>query len=269
MTEQVLSDVLAPFESKALRGDYRAYFETKRENFRASINNLPLLWDCFQLLDEIWIRELADTQQIKDPNLALPAALFRDAHARLRIAMELAFYCCVHEAFNSLRLGIEGVYHACKILNNPEQIEQRARVWVESANRTRNAEKAFNVLFEQNKRQSFDECGISSLYRFWNDFSRYSHSNMDSFSIRLESVQSATGVTWNVHYFEGRPPNIAGTIFWLLLGSVEMEKALFERFKARLSLDPFLVDLRKRFDDTKEEARRDIIRRFNWKPPIS
>ena len=57
MTEQVLSDVLAPLESKALRGDYRVYFETKRENFRASINNLPLLWDCFQLLDEIWIRD--------------------------------------------------------------------------------------------------------------------------------------------------------------------------------------------------------------------
>ncbi len=269
MAERISSDVLATFESKALRGDYRVYFERKRENFRASINNLPLLRDCFQLLDEIWVRELMDTQQIKDPNLALPAALFRDAHARLRIAMELAFSCCMHEALNSLRLGIEGVYHACKILNNPKETEQRARVWIETANRTREAEKAFAELFEKNKRQSFEECGINGLYRYWADFSRYSHSNMDSFSIRLESVQSPTGITWNVHYFETRPPNIAGTLFWLLLASVEMEKALFERFKTRLSLDPFLADLRTRFEEAKEKARRDIIQRFNWKPPTS
>ncbi len=84
MTDRFSSDLLVPFESNALRGDYRSYFKTKRENFRASINNLPLLWECFQLFDEIWIRELSDTQQIKDPNLALPAALFRDAHARWR-----------------------------------------------------------------------------------------------------------------------------------------------------------------------------------------
>jgi|SRR5208282_358639 len=267
MTEQNSRDLLAPFESNALRGDYRNYFTAKRENFRASINNLPLLWEGFALLDEIWIRELTDTQQIKDPNLALPAALFRDAHARFRIAMELAFSCCMHEAFNSLRLGIEGIYHACKILNGREQTEQLARTWIESANGTRQAKTAFAKAFEQDKRKSFDECGITGLYRFWADFSRYSHSNMDSFSIRLESVQTPTGVTWNVHYFEGRPARIAGTLFWLLLASGEMERALFGCFQTRLDLDPFLVDLRRRFEEAKKEARVDIIRRFKWKPP--
>jgi hypothetical protein len=269
MSDGTSSDPLAPFERDTLSGDYKIYFTTKRENFRASVYNLPLLWQSFQHLDEIWIRELVDTQQIKDPNVALPAALFRDAHARFRIAMELAFSCCMHEAFNSLRLGIEGVYHACKILSDPKQTEQRARVWIATAERTPEAKKAFAAAFEHNKMRSFAECGLSVLHRYWQDFSRYSHSSMDSFSIRLESVKTATGITWNVHYFEGRPPNIAGTLFWLLLASAEMEKAFFDRFRARLDLDPSLADLRRCFEATKEAARQDIIRRFNWKPPNS
>lgn len=269
MSDGTSSDLLAPFERDALRGDYKVYFTTKRENFRASVYNLPLLWQSFQRLDEIWIRELIDTQQLKDPNVVLPAALFRDAHARFRIAMELAFSCCMHEAFNSLRLGIEGVYHACKILSDPKQTEQRARVWIATAERTHEAQKAFAKVFEHDKRRSFAECGLTGLHRYWEDFSRYSHSSMDSFSMRLESVKTATGVTWNVHYFERRPPAIAGTLFWLLLASAEMEKAIFDHFRSRLGLDPFLADQRRRFEQTKEAARGDIIRRFNWKPPSS
>jgi hypothetical protein len=175
--------LLLAFERENLQGDFRTYFSDKRANFHTTIRNFPQLWECFSLLDDIWCREFADTERPADLSQIVPAMLFRDAHARFRVCMELAFSCCLNEAFNALRFGIEAVYHACKLLKNPDP--EAARVWLESALDDGAARKAFKQTFDDDKRASFEECGLGKLHEYWARFSNLSHSNMKAMSVRL------------------------------------------------------------------------------------
>ncbi len=105
-------ELLLPFEKQRLSGDYRHYYAIKRHNFRATIDGFSDLWQCFQLLDEIWTREFNDLERQHEPKQMLPLLLFAGAHAQFRIAYELAFCCCIGEAWNMLRSAIESVAHA-------------------------------------------------------------------------------------------------------------------------------------------------------------
>src|SRR5208282_3955450 len=97
MANNNASDLLLEFEKKKVQGDFRNYFSIKRENFHTTVRNFPLLWDGFSFLDEIWVREFQDTEHLASESQVVPAMLFRDAHARFRIGMELAFSCCLNE----------------------------------------------------------------------------------------------------------------------------------------------------------------------------
>lgn len=106
-------DLLLPFEKRCLHGDYREFFKTKRNNYFATIQAFPGVWRCFELLDDIWMREFDDLQKLRNVKGMLPAILFMNAHAQFRVAWELGFSCCIGEAWNVLRSGIESVAHAC------------------------------------------------------------------------------------------------------------------------------------------------------------
>ncbi len=46
-----------------------------------------------------------------------------------------------------------------------------------------------------------------------------------------------------------------------------MERTLFNDYEDRLKLDPRLMQMRQEFETFKEQLRRDIIRKYNVKPP--
>jgi hypothetical protein len=254
--------LLLAFERETLQGDFRTYFSDKRENFHTTIRNFPQLWECFSLLDDIWCREFADTERLADQIQIVPAMLFRDAHARFRVSMELAFSCCLNEALNALRFGIEAVYHACKLLKNPDL--ETARVWLESGLDDDAARKAFRQTFDDDKRASFEECGLGNLYEYWAHFSNLSHSNMKAMSVRLISPDKNR---LEVHYFVRDAKVISGSIFWILRAACEMEQALYTKFESRLRFDNFLEQKRARLSEKRGLVRRDLIKRFNWTPP--
>lgn len=253
---------LLAFEREKLQGDFRTYFSDKRENFHTTIRNFPQLWECFSLLDDIWCREFADTEHLADQSQIVPAMLFRDAHARFRISMELAFSCCLNEAFNALRFGIEAVYHACWLLKNPDL--EAHRVWLESGLDDDAKRRAFRQTFDEGKQNSFEECGLGKLHEYWSRFSNLSHSNMKAMSVRLVSPDKNR---LEVHYFARDGKIISGSIFWILLAASEMEQAFFTGFESRLRFDDVLEQRRARLAEKREMVRRELIERFNWAPP--
>lgn len=254
--------LLLAFERKNLQGDFRTYFSAKRENFHTTIRNFPQLWECFSLLDDIWCREFADTERPADLIQIVPAMLFRDAHARFRISMELAFSCCLNEAFNALRFGIEAVYHACWLLKNPDP--EVARVWLKSALDDSAAQRDFRQTFDEGKKTSFEECGLGKLHEYWSRFSNLSHSNMKAMAVRLVSPDKNS---LEVHYFARDGKIISAALFWILLAASEMEQAFFTRFESRLRFDDVLEQRRARLAEKREMVRRELIERFNWAPP--
>lgn len=66
------NQVLAAAEDSNLRGPYRDYFITKRNNYLNVIRDLPELWDCFLKLDEIWARDLDNMRMVTEKE-RLPA----------------------------------------------------------------------------------------------------------------------------------------------------------------------------------------------------
>jgi len=115
-TEPQESDLLLPFEGRVFPSEYKEYFKAKRQNFFATIQAFDKLWECFMLLDKIWMREMEDLGRLRDPMQMFPMILFTNAHAKFRIALELGFSCCLGEAWDTVRGAIESVAHAHKLI---------------------------------------------------------------------------------------------------------------------------------------------------------
>ncbi|HEU5234881.1 MAG TPA: hypothetical protein VFU50_18635 [Terriglobales bacterium] len=78
--------------------DYKEYYKSKRHHLLASINAFRELWGMFMALDKILHREFDDLSTVRDPKTVLPFTFFINAHAKMRIALELAFQGCLQEA---------------------------------------------------------------------------------------------------------------------------------------------------------------------------
>src|SRR5712692_11404440 len=113
-----IDDLLVPFEQQVLPAEYKGYYRTKRNNFFASIQKLPELWHYYMMLDQIWFREI-DILKPSEPNKAFPIVVYINAHAKIRIATELAFTGCLPEARSILRDAVEFVAHAHHMLKDP------------------------------------------------------------------------------------------------------------------------------------------------------
>jgi len=112
------NDLPVPFEQQVLPREYQQYYRTKRNNFFASIQKFPELWDYYMMLDQIWFREI-DVLKPSDPNKAFPIIVYIKAHAKVRIAIELAFTGCLPEARSIMRDAVEFVAHAHHMLKDP------------------------------------------------------------------------------------------------------------------------------------------------------
>src|SRR5437763_270592 len=100
--------------------DYREYYATKRNNFFASIQGFGEMWDYYMRLDAVWMREFADLKTAREASRMFPLLLYFNAHAKVRVAMELAFSGCTAEARSVLRDAVEFVAHAHTMLNDPK-----------------------------------------------------------------------------------------------------------------------------------------------------
>jgi hypothetical protein len=70
-----------------------------------------------------------------------------------------------------------------------------------------------------------------------------------------------------MHFFETDPRRIGPFLVSILTACRLIEDALFSCFRARLDLDPQLVEMRTQFEQRKARATTDLIQRFNIPRP--
>jgi hypothetical protein len=114
---------LFPLEDECFHIEYQKYYRGKRQNFFLTLTAFRPLWNCLQLLNDIWMREFSDLEHLNDQTHLLPKTIFSSAHAKYLTAIELGFSCCIGDAYSILRDAIEAVAHAHKLLKEPSTAE--------------------------------------------------------------------------------------------------------------------------------------------------
>lgn len=255
------SDLLVPFEIQHIPKNYKDYYIVKRNNFFSSIQGFPEMWQYYTMLDEIWLREFSD---LKPPGRAaqlIPLMLYTNAHAKMRISIELALSGCMSEARSIMRDAIEFVAHAHAMIIDPEL----QNVWISKADER----EAFAKAFEHNKKQGLFK-GLDELHRTWGQLSETgSHANLNSICDRFVITNSGDNVqSWQLNY-SGLDQRVwAISLFSLLLTCFTMENTFFNDYGTRLGLDHVLVDMRKAFDIHKERTREYLKVRYNVELPV-
>lgn len=213
------SDLLLPFESQNIPQQYREYYRTKRNNLFASIQGFPELWKYYILLDEIWLREFDDLKPARDPNRMFPLLLFFNAHAKIRVSVELGFSGCLAEARSILRDAIEFVAHAHAMVQDPEL----QKTWL-NKNDGEAAQKAFEAAFERHKKQGVFK-GLDELHRTWGQLSEMgSHANLNAICDRFAQVSSKEGVEFRLVYTGVEPRMWAMSLFSMLLACFTIDR---------------------------------------------
>src|SRR5437016_6234288 len=100
------NDLLLRFEQFSFSKEYLQYYKIRRNNLFASSQNFQPMWKYFMLLDEIWLREIQDPYTSKSPERMFPILLFINAHAKMRLSIELAFSGCMAESRSLMRDAI-------------------------------------------------------------------------------------------------------------------------------------------------------------------
>jgi hypothetical protein len=256
------SDLLVPFEIQNIPERYREYYKAKRNNFFASIQNSRELWQYYVMLDEIWLREFDDLKPARDPNRMFPLLLYFNAHAKIRISIELGFSACLAEARSILRDAIEFVAHAHAMLQDAEL----QKTWL-NKNEGKAALEAFKNAFEYYKGDRAFK-GLDELHRTWKQLSESgSHANLNAIFDRFVQATSKEGGEFRLNYTGAEPRMWVMSLFSMLLACFTMERTLFSDYENLLKLDPELVRMRAEFERYKEQLRRVLIVRYQVKPP--
>ncbi|MHB8656088.1 MAG: hypothetical protein ACYDA9_19695 [Terriglobia bacterium] len=252
--------LLLPVEKDCLRGTYREFYKTKRNNFIAMVSHFPSLWQNFQLLDEIWSRGNQDLTKLGEPKQVFPSLLYQQAHLKFRIAMELGFSLLLPEAWAVLRVGIESSAHAHKIHRDPKA----AHIW--SARDEGKTERAvFNKMFTENKKESLfpSLAGLRKLYSYWKDYSDWgSHCSVVDMGIRVSQVDSPEDDTFRFDCFETNEFRAIWYVYCLLDAGRLMEAVFSDIFRDRLQLDYHLIQQRASFEKRHGDMKGEIKARY-------
>jgi hypothetical protein len=249
---------LFPIEKDCFRRDFREYFEGKRQNFFLTLTTFRPLWDAFQLLNSIWMRELSDLEHLREQTHLLPKLIFSAAHARFLTAIELGFSCCIGDAYSILRDGIEAVAHAHKILKEPSTA---GVAWSEK-HQGKAQKTAYNKIFEEAKKDNLfpDEFGLRELHTYYAQFCELAtHTSVTSIGKSFQDMSTAGSLRWGFHYFETNPQRLAGFLNALLQVSSHMEEVLFGCFRTRLDLDSELIRMRADFLRIRQQQTRYLM----------
>jgi hypothetical protein len=256
------TDLLVKFEIDNIPAEYREYYAIKRSNFFASIQGFREMWDCYIGLDKIWLREFADLRTATDPSKMFPLLLYFNAHAKMRVSIELAFSGSMAEARSILRDAIEFVAHAHTMLNDPVL----QRTWLEK-NDGKAALEAFKDAFERHKKTGIFD-GLQELHETWGQLSETgSHANLNAMADRFVQVTSDDHIEFRLNYTGLEPRLWAMMLFSMLLYCFTMEQTLFNDYDSRLKLDGELRRMRDEFDAYKEQLRELLKIRLNIDPP--
>jgi hypothetical protein len=253
------TDLLVPFEIQNLPADYREYYKIKRNNFFASIQGFPEMWRYYILLDAIWLREFDVLKPARDPERMFPLLLYFNAHAKIRVSIELALSGCLAEARSILRDAVEFVAHAHKMLSDPEL----QKVWLSK----NEEEQAFKDAFERHKKEGLFK-GLDELYESWGQLSEMgSHAAMNAICDRFEQVESADHIEFRLKYCGVELRMWGMSLFSMLLTCFTMEQTMFRDYQSRLELDDRLIRMHSEFDRYKEQLRKTLIARYNVPRP--
>jgi hypothetical protein len=256
---------LFPIEKDCFHSDFQEYFKGKRQNFFLTLTAFRQLWDCLQLLNDIWMRELSDLENLREQMQLLPKIIFSSAHARFLTAIELGYSCCIGDAYSVLRDGIESVAHAHRIFKDPAS----AAAW--SAKHQGEAElKAHDKIFKWDKRKNLfpdNVPGLSQLQTYYAHFCELAtHPSVTSVGKNFKDLSTAGTLRWGYAYFETDPQRLAGFLNALLQVSAHMEEVFYGCFEARLNLDPELGRMRGQFLRTRQQQTHYLMGIYNENP---
>jgi hypothetical protein len=221
------------------------------------------MWEYYLRLDAIWMREIEDLKTIRDASRMFPLILYFNAHAKVRVAIELAFSGCMAEARSILRDAIEFVAHAHAMVNDPEL----QKTWL-SKNDDAAALKEFKKAFEEHKKQGLFK-GLDELHKTWGELSEIgSHANINAVVDRFVEVRSDNHIEFRLTY-TGLEDSRMWTLglFSMLLACATMEQTFFNDHESRLKLDNELMRMRGEFDKYKEHLRQILIAGYKVPPP--
>jgi hypothetical protein len=256
------ADVLVPFEIANFPAEYLQYYGTKRHNLFAIIQKHPEMWHYFTLLDEILFREIDDLQVSSDLDKHLPRAFYINAHAKIRIAMELAFQGCMQECRSVLRDSVEWTAYAHYMMTDPDL----QKIWWEQD------DPAGKALFHEkfvHKKKFTVFAGQDDLHEKFGQLSEGgSHPTPQSMYSRIIYTDTPTERGMQV-YYSGVPDETAWAIelFSRLLTCFVIEQTFFNDFKVRLELDPTLMRMRQEFEIHKEKLRLFLIKKYKIEDP--
>lgn len=256
------TDLLVKFEIDNIPSEYREYYAIKRNNLFASIQGFNEMWNYYIQLDRIWMREFSDLKAATDAGQMFPLLLYFNAHAKMRVSMELAFSGCMAEARSILRDSIEFVAHAHTMLNDPDL----QKTWL-SKNDGKAALEAFKDAFERQKKVGVFN-GLDELHKSWGELSETgSHANLNAMADRFVQVTSDEHIEFRLNYTGLEPKLWALYLFSMSLTCFTMEQTLFNDYDSRLKLDDELRRMRDDFEICKEQLRKKLKVRYGLEPP--
>jgi hypothetical protein len=261
--EPAETDVLLLFEIANFPTEYRGYYATKRHNMFAMIQKHRAMWNFFHMIDQITFREIDDLQVSTELNTHLPRVFLMNAHAKMRIAMELAFQGCMQECRSILRDAVEWTAFGHYMTTDPSL----QTIWWEQDEPAGKA--AYKAKFVDNKRLTVF-AGQDELYQKFRQLSDAgSHPTPKSMYGRVAFTETSTERGWTLHY-SGIPDERAWAteLFSRLLTCFVIEQTFFNDYKTRLSLDPTLMTMRAEFEAHKEALRRLMITKYELKDTV-
>ncbi len=258
-----IDELLVQFEIDNIPEDYREYYGAKRQNLCASIQRFREMWNLYLRLDTVWLRGFNDLYVARDPNTMFPLLLYFNAHAKIRVALELAFEGCMAEARSILRDAVEFVAHAHSMVGDPEL----QKTWL-SKNDDSAALKAFNKAFGEKKKKGVFR-GLDELHKTWRDLSENgSHANIMAVVDRFVQVTDDEHVTFKLNYTGVESERIwRESIFGMLLTCSTMLETFLRDYDDRLKLDDNLMRMRENCNQVKERIRETLKARYNIAPP--
>jgi hypothetical protein len=251
-------DILLPFERRAIPEHYRPYYSAKRNNFLASIQGTPDLWRYFQLLDRNLLSEFEDMGTVSDTLKMVPLTLFFNAHAKIRVAVELAFSRCMEEARSILRDAVETAMFAHYMHSDPDL----QKIWL-SKDDGKQAKDAFTQAFEKDKKTKLFN-GQRELYTAWGRLSETgAHATPLALVNRFKIHEDSNNINYRLNYTGIEDREWEPETFTMLLTVSTIEKLVFDDHQARLHLDNELVRNRGLAELLKERLRKAIIDKYN------
>jgi hypothetical protein len=158
--------------------------------------------------------------------------LYINAHAKIRVSIDLGFSGCLAEAHSILRDAIESLAHAHTMVTDTEL----QKIWL-SKNDGDAALEAFKDAFERHKKMGLFN-GLDELHHSWGQLSETrSHANLNAICDRFVQINSTNYVEWQLNYCGADPTLWATSLFTMLLTCFTMERAMLGGHESRLKLD--------------------------------